>query len=124
MIMIEVDEAFAFDMLAIMQIKSSKSDADLNNYTIFLTGIYDEIPHNIVNAVLKSDEYGAMIDANQKVFNLIDQVVSDEKNSTPEYYTKLFAITIHEANMKRFYAKQALQEKFFENNLTERKTVR
>ena len=122
MIMIEVDEAFAFDMLAIMQIKSSKSDADLNNYTIFLTGIYDEIPHNIVNAVLASKEYTAMVEVNQAVFDLIEKVVTEQEYAIPDDWTT--ALTVHNANMKRFYAKRALQEKFFEHNLTELKTVR
>jgi hypothetical protein len=122
MIMIEVDEACAFDMLSILQIKSSKSDADLNNYTIFLTGIYDELPSNVVNAVLKSKEYTVMVDANQKVFNLIEQVVKEQEFAIPDDWVT--AITVHNANMKRYYAKKALQEKFFEENLTELKTVR
>jgi hypothetical protein len=122
MIMIEVDEAYAFDMLAILQIKASKSDANLNNYTIFLTGIYDELPNNIVNAVLASKEYAALVEVNQAVFDLIEKVVSEQEYAIPDDWTT--AIDVHNANMSRYYTKKALQEKFFEENLTELKTVR
>jgi hypothetical protein len=122
MIKISVDEAYAFDMLSILQIKAGKSDFDLNNYTIFLYGIYEELPKNIVNAVLISKEYTAMVEANQAVFDLIERVVTEQEYAIPDDWVT--ALTVHNANMKRFYAKKALQEKFFEENLTELKTVR
>lgn len=122
MIKISVDEAYAFDMLSILQIKAGKSDKDLYNYAGFLRDIYKELPKNVVNAVLASNEYTVMIEANQAVFDLVERVVTEQAYAVPEDWVA--ALTVHNANMKRFYAKKALQEKFFEENLTELKTVR
>ena len=120
MINISVDEAYAFDMLAILQIKSSKSEEDYVNYVDFLTHIVGQLGE-VAQVILLSDEYGMMLKANQNVFNLIDEVVSE-----PDFIyacDRINAITVHRANMKRFHAKKALQEKFFGNDLMERKTV-
>ena len=120
MISIKVDEAYAFDMLAILQIKSTKSAQSLEDYEEFLEQINNDLGCWTANLVLQSEEYKTLLEANQKVFDLIDEVVSDTCHPSD----RLDALTIHNANMKRFYAKKALQEKFFEHNLTELKTVR
>ena len=123
MLRVYVDEAAAFDMLAILHLKAQVS-GDWTAYNSFLGPIEEQIDTHTYLKVMASSEYLDLIQANRRVFELIDQIVSDEKDSTPEYYTKLFAITVHNANMKRFHAKKALQAKFFSNDLTEQKTVK
>lgn len=117
MISIKVDEAFAFDMLAILQIKSSKSEEDTINFIEFSQQLVDELGLDVCNIIFTSPEYLEMIDVNQRVFNLIDMIASgaDERKFSAKY--------VHDANMKRFIAKKSLQEEFFSNNLTERKTI-
>ena len=115
MIQIYVDEAVAFDMLAILHLKAQVS-GDWTAYNSFLKPIEEQIDTHTYLKVLSSSEYLNLIQANRHVFELIDQVVKDE-------YI-ISALIVHDANMKRFYAKQALQAKFFGNNLTEKKTVK
>ena len=114
MIQIYVDEAAAFDMLAIMQIKKDKANGN-SNYEDFYDDLVDVLGSE-VDIILHSQEYRDLLEVNKQVFELIDQVVKDE-------YI-ISALIVHDANMKRFYAKKALQEKFFGVELTEKKTVK
>jgi len=122
MISIKVDEAYAFDMLAILQIKSTKSAQSLEDYEEFLEQINNDLGCWTANLVLQSEEYKTLLEANQKVFDLIEQVVKEQELAIPDDWVTAF--TVHNANMERFYAKKALQKRFFKNNLTEHKTVK
>lgn len=120
MLRIYIDEAAAFDMLAILELKKGKSPNGEDNYNDFLEVIHSQINHEYLHRILSSDEYKELYTANAQVFDLIDEVVSDTCHPSD----RLDALTVHNANMKRFYAKKALQEKFFGNALTEQKTVK
>jgi hypothetical protein len=122
MISIRVDEAYAFDMLAILQIKSTKSAQSLEDYEEFLEQINNDLGCWTANLVLQSEEYKTLLEANQKVFDLIERVVKEQEFAIPDDWVTAF--TVHNANMERFYAKKALQKRFFKNNLTEHKTVK
>ena len=54
MIKISVDEAAAFDMLAILAIKSEKN-SDINMYTNFVEELYDALGTKKVNDILCSN---------------------------------------------------------------------
>jgi len=117
MIQVYVDEAAAFDMLAIMALKKDKANGNAN-YEDFKDDLIDVLGIVQLDDILDSEEYSSLIMANKAVFELIDRVVDDVGYTIP-------ALTVHNANMSRFYAKKALQEKFFgPNTLTEQKTVR
>jgi hypothetical protein len=116
MINIMIDEAAAFDMLSILQLKTHKNDTSFNSYKMFLDDLYCELGQEVVSIILASVEYADLFKANQEVFSLIDEVVNEPIETIKAKY-------VHNANMKRFYAKKALQEKFFNTELTEQKTV-
>lgn len=118
MLRIYVDEAAAFDMLAILHLKAQVS-GDWTAYNSFLKPIEEQIDTHTYLKIMSSSEYLELIQANRRVFELIDEVVSAKPED--DYYD---ALHVHNANMKRFYAKKALQAKFFGNDLTEKKTVK
>jgi hypothetical protein len=108
MIKISVDEAAAFDMLAIVALKKNSDKAFMK----LLSEIVDGISINKCDSILKSTEYRNLVDANKKVFDLVDQMNSGND---------LSAIDVHNHNMKRYIAKTELQKKFFNSELEERK---
>lgn len=114
MIKISLDEAYVFDMMSVFDVKIKKLTGEklfttLEKYSEMKEEVVNQIGFDKFNEIILSDEYKRMIDANCKVFELID----DSKNDTG-----LAKIT-DDANYERHLAKMSLQEKFFENKLTE-----
>ena len=114
MISILVDEAHAFDMLSILQLKAAKSPKELPKYSTFMLNMGIQIGPAIAS-IMVSDEYAALLEANTKVFNYLTEI---------DKGVQLEAKVVHDANMRRFYAKQDLQNKYFGSELEEQKTVR
>lgn len=112
MIKVLVDEGHALDMLAILQIKI-KSIQDFYVFSDHLQLLKNQLGNKIYE-IRGSEEYRKLISVNQKVFDLIEEVCSG---------TPIDALVVHRANMERFEAKKALQQKFFNSELTEKKTV-
>ena len=104
MINLLVDEAYAFDYLAILKVKNSN--------------VYDKVFHHLsqqiqnINVIIESDEFQQMIKVNRQVFDAVEQVK----------YGNITAEELNKVNLGRFLAKQQLQKKFFETMLTEFKT--
>lgn len=115
MISIFVDEAYAFDMLAILLLKINKSPSDKETYNKFKSNIESQIGISQTCAILNSREYQLLVDANQEVFNLVDVVDSERED--------ISALVVHKANTKRYLAKRKLQENFFSGKLTESKIL-
>lgn len=114
MLKIEVDEAYAFDMLAVLEIKCCRSGEDAKNYAHFLDNIEEQIGVEKTRLILQSPEYHMLVDANRVVFDMIEQICAGHR---------LDALLVHEANMGRFSGKKALQSAFFGGELAERKTA-
>jgi len=114
MLRIYVDEAAAFDMLSILQLKAVRIPKELSKYSAFMENMREQLGPIIVS-IMVSDEYAALLEANAKVFNYITEIDQGES---------LEARIVHEANMERFYAKRSLQNKFFGSELDEEKTVK
>lgn len=126
MIQVSVDEAFAYDLLAILMVKGHKGghrSAVINNSRWRLEGELEgqseEDPfggrgmidrhHEIRN----SPEFRALYDANLRTFDLIDEI---KRNPA------LPAKTVDDCNYERYQCKRRLQERFFPDQpLTERK---
>jgi hypothetical protein len=106
MIKLLVDEAYAFDYLAILKVKKSPL------YTIILINLSNELTGDTVDNILKSKEFSDMVDANQKVFDCVELA----------RYGTITAKELDNANMGRHHAKVALQKAYFKNELTETKT--
>jgi len=105
MINLLVDEAYAFDYLAILIIKKSEMQNTISNY------ISNQLP-GLFNTIILSAEFRKMLEANQLVFNCVERA----------RYGNITAKELDDANMQRHYAKLELQKKFFNTNLTEKKT--
>jgi hypothetical protein len=114
MLKIEVDEAYAFDMLAVLEIKCCRSGTDAMNFAQFLDVIEQQLGVEPTRRIIHSAEYNQLVNANRVVFDMIEQICAGQK---------LDALAVHEANMGRFVGKKALQAKFFGVELTERKTA-
>lgn len=113
MIKISIDEAAAFDILSILEVKTSKNhDKKFRNlYLKLLKEIKDQIGNLKTNEILKSKDYQDLLRANENVFELVDLA---KKN-------RVSAKDMDLANYKRFVLKTAIQQKYFNKNLTETK---
>lgn len=111
MILLEVDEAYAFDYLSILDVKKQKNKNcfdSWNNCYIFLQKQFDIEKWNLI---INSSEYSNMIQANLLTFEAVDKAKNNEV--TAQYVDK--------CNYQRHVAKQNLQTKFFNSNLNEQK---
>ncbi len=114
MIKISLDEAYAFDMLAIFDVKilnlsGEKLAKTLEKMSDMIEEVVEQIGQDKYNQIISSIEYQQMIKANQKVFELIDQSKFDDG----------LAKVTDDANYDRHIAKIALQKRFFDSELTE-----
>lgn len=113
MIKISTDEASAFDVLTILLIKTKKS-ADMQhtrNYLNFVADVKDEIGLEKLYSVMNSPEFEELRAANHFIFDLVTLAKDD----------KCLASDVDKANYQRYLCKKALQEKHFNNQLTEQK---
>lgn len=106
MIKILVDEAYAFDYLSIQEVKKSSQELET------AWNIKCQVGSDIFNKVVSSSEYLNLYNANLELFGCVERA----------RYGEITAKELDDANMKRHYAKQALQQVFFSNELTETKT--
>lgn len=115
MIQVSVDEAAAYDMLAILDVKwlhvqDEALDAVVDKLTAEIELAIGESRHW---EICQSPEYWNLFAANRAVFEAIDAMQIHE---TPGDATK-----IDRLNHERYLCKRALQERFFPTKLTERK---
>ena len=116
MIKVSLDEAYVFDMLAILDVKkqlfsNEKLETVLGARTIMVEEICHQIGEEKFQQIISSEEYANLIQANKFVFILVDQ-------------TKLeggLAKQVDDANYNRYLKKQSLQKKFFDTQMKETK---
>jgi hypothetical protein len=114
MIYLKVNEAYAFDFLAILQIKF---EIDPTNNSENYNDCSLEIKKQIGNDrefdnIISSQEYKNLYLINKKTFEAVD--LAKEEKVSAKY--------VDECNYERFLAKKALQDKFFpEDNYKENK---
>jgi len=109
-----VDGAYALDYLSILKVKdifyptpqNSINREECTNYLSNQIGNFDDI--------ILSDEYNELYEANAELFIKIDQLRNGDNEVT--------AKELDDLNIKRFKAKQKIQEKYFRAGLTETKT--
>lgn len=114
MIDIRVDEAYAFDYLSILSIKATLTENDKKNYNECYQYIFDQLGENIFHSVLVSEEYRFLLLANRVVFDFVSIIRNGGEVTSKE---------LDDANMTRYKCKAALQRKFFNNEVTESKTI-
>jgi hypothetical protein len=114
MIKVSLDEAYVFDMLAILDVKkqlfsSEKLDSVLSARAIMVDEICNQIGNDKFHEIISSDEYSNLIEANNFVFNLVDQTKAEGG----------LAKQVDDANYNRYLKKQNLQNKFFTTKMKE-----
>lgn len=112
LIKVEVDEAAAFDMLSILEIKSKKTENSNLQFINALNSIVLQLGLHKTNTVLESDLYKELLKANKLVFNYVD-LLNDG------YYIP--GLIVHLANMRRYSIKTKIQKMYFSSGLSEEK---
>ena len=114
MIELLVDEAYAFDYLAILDVKNTLHPSVKKNET------YNECCNHLSSQVdnfdeiVSSQEYQELFEINKITFFLIDEMRCGNE---------ITAKQIDDANIERFNKKKNLQNKFFINKLREEKIL-
>ena len=118
MLKISLDEGYVFDILSISQVKIIKSSNEnkqklIHNYQELSKEIINQIGLDLYSDIVASKEYQELRDANEKTFDLVDQVKND----------KGLAKLVDDSNYSRYQKKVALQNKFFNNEVKEVKAI-
>lgn len=114
MITLKVDEAYAFDYLSILEVKKNliPDNSKINAFEDCLSHIKNQLSN--FDQIIKSTEYKNLYKSNEHTFYLVDKARKNQPVTAKE---------VDDANMERFYCKQALQKAFFSSNLVETKIV-
>jgi len=113
MIKLLVDEGYAFDYLAILEVKKNNNPEQSEVWMSCSSYLSSQFPQSIWHVLISSEEYRKMVEVNQKTFNAVEKA----------RYGEITAKEVDECNMQRFEAKQAFRNKFFpKSNQSEFKT--
>ena len=110
MINLLVDEAYAFDYLSILYIKTSKSKDGVNTFEQCANVLKKQLPNYI--EIISSKEYQNLVEANQITFDAVEKA----------RYSEISAKEVDNANMLRHKRKIELQNRFFNSTIVEYKT--
>lgn len=111
MITILVDEAYAFDYLAILQLKVDKGYLEQEDINPDIQFVKTQVGPILYDEVVASSVYKQLYAANLKTFDAVDAAKED----------KILASEVDRCNYGRSVAKRLLQEQFFGGNLRETK---
>jgi hypothetical protein len=113
MINLQVSESYALDYLSILCVKAKKSPTltNCNNYHTCLNNIGHELGFGKLTEILSSSEYKNLRACNLETFEAVDKAKTDE----------IPASAVDRLNYERFLYKKSLQDKFFDEKLTEQK---
>jgi hypothetical protein len=109
---ITLPEGYIFDILSIYQvkiIKSPENNVNYDNFNQLLNEITQQIGNEKTSDIIDSKEYEALCEANLETFDLVDKVKENP----------CLGKEVDASNYKRFLAKKALQEKWFDNTYSE-----
>lgn len=106
-----VDYGYAFDYLAILQVKKRRIGSELSctNFHKCSDLIKIQIGESLFFDIVNSDEYINLVSINDQIFNLVES--ARDNKVTAKYVDQL--------NTLRFEAKKILQRKFFPEILTQ-----
>jgi hypothetical protein len=82
MIKITVDEAYAFDYLSIIEIKSKNNNVINDALEIIKNDLISQLGNELVNKILSSEEYLTLYNANKLTFHVVDKAKKDEVNAS------------------------------------------
>ena len=117
MINLLVDESYAFDYLSILLTKESINDNEQNksNANICSDFIESQIGKELMLKIIVSPEFRKLNEANRITYQLVEKIRYQEGG-------KVTGKDVDNANMDRYYAKKELQKKFFNTDITEKKS--
>lgn len=113
MINLCTDEAYAFDYLSILEIKNNKNEQAYKNWANCYNYIKIQTGEDLFTRIINSKEYQNLILINKETFDAVERA---------RYKNDITAKEVDDVNMKRYYAKVELQNKFFNKKVTEFKT--
>ena len=111
MILLQTDEAYAFDYLSILEIKKQKSSSAIEHWLKCYVHLQKQFDSEKWSSIIYSEEYKNMIKANELTFNAVNKAKNNEV--TAQY--------VDHCNYQRYIAKQNFQKRFFNSNLSELK---
>jgi hypothetical protein len=111
MIYLKVDEAYAFDYLAILEVKKNNNESKTDAWNDCMCDLSEQFSSEDWETLISSSEYKNMVFVNQETFNAVEKA----------RYSKISAKKVDDCNMRRYNAKKQFQEKFF-GSLLESKT--
>lgn len=111
MILLQVDEAYAFDYLSILEVKKQKSSSAIETWSKCYIHLQTQFDSEKWFFMVNSEEYKNMIEANKLTFDAVDKAKNNEV--TAQY--------VDHCNYQRHAAKQNFQKRFFNSNLSELK---
>lgn len=109
---VTLPEGYIFDILSVYQvkiIKSTDNSQNLSNFNFLRNEISDQIGKEKTADIIDSKEYDDLCTANIETFELVDAVKLDP----------CLGKEVDAANYKRFLAKKALQERWFDSSYSE-----
>lgn len=113
MVKLKVDEGYAFDYLAILEVKKNNNPDQSEIWINCYNYLADQFSMDFWLDLISSDEYLKMVEINQKTFDAVDKA----------RYGQITAKEVDNCNMQRYNAKQKFRNKFFpESKATEFKT--
>lgn len=113
MITLKVDEGYAFDYLAILEVKKNNNPDQTQIWLECCEYLSSQFSKYFWDNLISSKEYEDMVKVNQKTFKAVDKA----------RYGKITAKEVDDCNMDRYNAKQEFRNKFFpESQSTEFKT--
>lgn len=113
MININVDEAYAYDFLAILDVKRQKNIKDAEAaFRECCFHIERQIGYVLHRNIIESNEYKNLLQANIETFEGVEKA----------RYGIISAKELDNCNMQRYNFKKQLQKKFFSSDVSEQKT--
>tara|TARA_B100001093_G_scaffold170426_2_gene163265 strand:+ start:8619 stop:8960 length:342 start_codon:yes stop_codon:yes gene_type:complete len=103
MIKLKVDAGYAFDYLAILEVKKNNNPNQSNIWQDCLSYISSQFSTDNWQDMITSKEYLKMVEVNQKTFDAVNKA----------RYGKITAKEVDNCNMERYNAKQRFRSKFF-----------
>jgi uncharacterized protein YcbK (DUF882 family) len=104
MITLQVDEAYAFDYLSILEVKKNLATDNIKQKAFENCKNFLRNQLNNFDEIYSSIEYSELYKINKKTFDLVDLARNNGNVTAKE---------VDDANMDRFYRKSDLQSKFF-----------
>jgi len=109
MVNLLVDEAFAFDYIAILKLKADKGYIKKEEIDQNFNHLKEQLGEDLFNIIIDSEEFKKLYDANSVTFDAVDAAKED----------KLLASEVDKTNYFRMLAKKELQNNFFNTELQE-----